>query len=73
MPLALKIFLLSLTTGLGGGYVGFRVGFYLALRFLPESEMKEIYSGLIAVIAAAAMGVASAVTTGVLAGKRAKN
>lgn len=72
MPLALKIFLLSLTTGLGGGYVGFRVGFWLALKFVPDSEMKDVYTVMIALISCAATGVATAVTTGVLAGKRAK-
>lgn len=72
MPLALKIFLLSLTTGLGGGYVGLRIGFWLALRYLPPDDMRELYAGMIAIVACASVGVATAVTTGVIAGKRSK-
>ncbi|MFL5318716.1 MAG: hypothetical protein ACJ790_03600 [Myxococcaceae bacterium] len=71
MPLALKIFLMSLLTGVGGGYAGFRVAWYLAMRY-GEGEYKEGIAILVAIAGAAAVGIASAVTTGVMMGKRSK-
>lgn len=71
MPLALKIFLASLTTGVGGGYVGFRVAYYVAMKYL-EGDYREGMAALIALGAAVAVGIASAVTTGVMMGKRAQ-
>ena len=72
MPLALKIFLLSLGSGVAGGYGGFRLGFWLALKFLRDDEMKEPLAVMIAIASCVAVGVASAVTTGVIAGKATK-
>jgi hypothetical protein len=68
MPGALKIFMLSLLAGAGGGYVAFRVAFYVALRFLT-GEYREALAIAIAALSALLVGTASAVTAGVLAGR----
>lgn len=66
MPNALKIFLLSLIAGIGGGYAGARFCFWVVERWFPREPM----AGGVALLFAAAIGVASAVTAGVLMGKR---
>lgn len=66
MPNALKIFIWSLVFGVGGGYVGMRVCFWIAVRWFPREPMAEVF----ALIFTLAIGVASAVTAGVLMGKR---
>ena len=68
MPVALKIFLLSLVCGAGGGYVGFRVGFWVAMKFV-SGEYGEAIAMAIAALSALLVGTASAVTAGVLAGR----
>ncbi len=65
---ALKIFLLSLISGAGGGYLAFRVAFFLALRFW-KGDNAELIAMAAAVLSALVVGCASAVTAGVLAGK----
>lgn len=71
MPVALKVFLLSLVCGGGGGYLAFRVVFYLALRFVG-GEYREAIAIAVAALAALLIGTASAVTAGVLAGRATK-
>lgn len=68
MPAALKIFLLSLLSFAAGGYVAFRVAFYIALKLI-SGEYREPLAMLVAVLAALLIGTASAVTAGVLAGR----
>jgi hypothetical protein len=68
MPNALKIFLWSLFAGLGGGYLGMRFCFWVVERWYPREPMA---AGL-ALLFTGAIGVASAVTAGVLMGKRAR-
>ncbi len=65
MPAALKIFLWSLVAGVGGGYAALRVGTWLAERFWTGNPMAL---GVV-ILATGAVGVASAVTAGVLIGK----
>jgi hypothetical protein len=71
MPTALKIFLSSLLFGLGGGYLAFRVAVYIALRLI-EGEYAEFYAHAIGLLAAALVGVCSAITAGVMAGRATK-
>lgn len=71
LPLALKIFLWSLCWGLAGGYVSFRVAVFIALRFV-EGEHREVLANLIGLLAGWLLGICSAVTAGVLAGRSAK-
>ena len=66
MPPALKIFLWSLFTGLVGGYVGMRVCFWIVERWFAH----EPYAQVLGLILTLAIGVSSAVTAGVLMGKR---
>ena len=72
MPLAIKIFFLSLVSGVAGGYGAFRLALYVAAKFF-DGEMAEIYVAMIAVGSALVVGMASAVTAGVLAGKSAQS
>jgi hypothetical protein len=66
MPIGLKIFLWSLLAGVGGGWAALRVGFWVADRFWRGEPLAV--GG--AVLASLAVGVASAVTAGVLIGKK---
>ena len=66
MPTALKIFLWSMFTGIVGGYAGMRFCFWIAERWFPREPM----ASAVALIFTTAIGVASAVTAGVLMGKR---
>lgn len=68
MPVGLRIFLLSLASGAGGGYIAFRVGFWVAMKFV-SGEYGEAIALAIAALAALLVGIASAVTAGVLAGR----
>lgn len=68
MPLAIKIFFLSLVSGVAGGYGAFRLALFIAAKFF-DGELAEIYVAMIAVAAALLVGMASAVTAGVLAGR----
>jgi hypothetical protein len=68
MPTALKIFLWSLFAGIGGGYLGMRLCFWIAERWFP----REPFAMGLAMLFTGAIGVASAVTAGVLMGKKAK-
>jgi hypothetical protein len=72
VPLALRVFACSLIAGLAGGYGAYRLGFYLAQKFL-RGEYAEVLAVLIAIGSALAVGVASAVTAGVLAGRAAQS
>ena len=71
-PLALKIFFFSLVTGVGGGYGGYRLGFILALRFW-RGENPEAMAVFFGMLAALVVGVCSAITGGVLAGRVTKS
>ena len=71
MPVALRIFLLSLICGGTGGYAAFRIAFFLAMRF-GRGEYREVIAMAIAVLSALLVGTASAVTAGVLAGRNKK-
>jgi hypothetical protein len=66
MPGALKIFIASLVGGLLGGYVSLQLGSWLAGKFFADSPLAL---GIV-LLATGALGVASAVTTGVLMGKK---
>lgn len=68
MPTALKIFLWSLFAGLAGGSVGMRLCFWIAEHWFPREPLA---AGL-AMLFTGAIGVASAVTAGVLMGKKTK-
>lgn len=68
MPNALKIFLWSLFAGVIGGYVGMRLCFWIVVRWFPNEPMAGVLAGVFTL----AIGVASAVTAGVLMGKNAK-
>ncbi len=68
MPIAIKIFFMSLVAGVAGGYGAFRLALFIAAKFF-KGELAEIYVAMIAVAAALLVGMASAVTAGVLAGK----
>ena len=68
MPVALRIFLLSLVCGAAGGYVAFRFAFWVALKFVSGEYGEAIALG-VAALSALLVGIASAVTAGVLAGK----
>ena len=69
MPVALRIFLLSLFFGGAGGYAGFRLGVVVAWR-LAKGEYREAIAMAAAVLSALLIGTASAVTAGVLAGRK---
>lgn len=71
MPTALKVFFFSLLFGVGGAYLAFRVAFFIALKFI-EGEHAEIYASAIALIAGGLVGVCSAITAGVMAGRATK-
>ncbi len=68
MPVGLRVFLLSLLFGALGGYAAFRVGFWLAMRFVG-GEYRDVIAIGVAVLSALLVGCASAVTAGVLAGR----
>jgi hypothetical protein len=69
LPVALKIFVLSLVCGVGGGYLGFRVAFWLALRFI-HGEYAELVAVLVAALGALLVGGSAAITGGIMAGRR---
>ena len=71
-PLALKVFACSLIAGVAGGYGAYRLAFFLAQKFL-SGEYAEVLAVVIAMGSALAVGVASAVTAGVLAGRAAQS
>jgi uncharacterized membrane protein YraQ (UPF0718 family) len=71
LPIALKIFLWSLVWGLAGGYLAFRVAVFIALRFI-EGEHREVMANLIGLLVGWLLGICSAVTAGVMAGRSAK-
>lgn len=65
MPDALKIFLTSLIAGLVGGYAALRVGTWIVARFFPNEPMAPY----VLLLMTPAIGVATAVTTGVMIGR----
>ncbi|MBS1148660.1 MAG: hypothetical protein H6Q89_358 [Myxococcaceae bacterium] len=67
-PLALKVFFFSLVAGVGGGYGAFKLAVFLVLKYWKGENVEPI-SLLIGLIAALVLGVCSAVTAGVLAGR----
>jgi hypothetical protein len=69
IPVALKIFFFSLVCGVGGGYLGFRIAYWVALRFL-KGEYAEVLAILIAALGALLVGGSAAITGGVMAGRR---
>lgn len=66
MPNALKIFLWSLLAGVGGGYLGARLSFWVVEHYFPREPM----AAALALVATGGIGVASAVTAGVIMGKQ---
>jgi len=68
MPSALRIFVSSLLAGAVGGWATFRFGTWLVERFLDESP--AAFAALI--LGTALVSVASAVTAGVVLGRRAR-
>jgi hypothetical protein len=69
MPLALRVFFFSLLAGVGGGYVAFKVAFFIAMKF-ARGDYREAVAMVIALVAALLIGGCSAITAGVLAGRR---
>ncbi len=67
-PLALKVFFLSLVSGAGGGYGAFKLAAFLTLRYW-KGESPEVYAMMFGAAAALIVGVCSAITAGVLAGR----
>ena len=65
MPSALKIFILSMLSGLVAGAVTLRCGLWLAERFFPREPM----AFAAVMLATLSVGVASAVTSGVMMGR----
>jgi len=65
MPKALKIFLSSLLFGLAGGYAALRLSFWIVERWYQGDTVAAV----LALIATGSIGVATAVTAGVLMGK----
>lgn len=65
MPDALKIFLVSLFSGLTGGYVTLRIGSWVVQHFFPSNPI----ASYVLVLLVPAIGVATAVTTGVIVGR----
>lgn len=65
MPGALKIFLFSMVSGLVSGAVTLRFGLWVVERYFPREPM----GFLAVVIATLGVGVASAVTSGVVLGR----
>ena len=68
VPVALKVFFFSLLAGVGGGYGAYKLAVFIALRFL-KGEYAEMMAVLIGLVAALAIGICSAITAGVLAGR----
>jgi len=71
MPTALKVFFWSLICGLLGGFAAFKLALFIALKVI-EGEHAEIFAHLIALLAAALVGICSAITAGVMAGRATK-
>ncbi|MFT3838216.1 MAG: hypothetical protein QM723_14635 [Myxococcaceae bacterium] len=71
MPTALKVFFFSLLFGVGGFYVSFRVAVFIALKMI-EGEHAELYAHAIGLLAGALVGICSAITAGVMAGRATK-
>jgi hypothetical protein len=67
-PLALKVFFLSLFAGVGGGYGAFKLGVFLVMKYWKGDNLDTI-AVLAGMAAALIVGVCSAVTAGVLAGR----
>jgi hypothetical protein len=65
MPDALKIFITSLIAGLAGASAALRLGTWIVQRFFPHEPM-AMY---VVLLMTPAVGMATAVTTGVLVGR----
>jgi hypothetical protein len=65
MPKALRIFLWSLFAAFVGGTIAFRASFWLVEKFFPHAP----YAPGFALLATLGVGIASAVTAGVVMGK----
>ncbi len=65
MPEALKIFLVSLFSGLTGGYFALRIGSWVVEHFFSTNPLAQY----LLLLMVPAVGVATAVTTGVLVGR----
>lgn len=70
--LAFKIFICSLLAGVGGGYGAFKLGTFIALKYL-KGEYAEAMAMAIGCLAALLIGGCSAITAGVLAGRAARD
>ena len=68
----MKIFVWSLLAGAGGGYLGFRLAVFIALKFLKGEHAQPI-AVAIGFASALMIGVCSAITAGVLTGRAAKD
>jgi hypothetical protein len=66
MPNALRVFLGSLLFGVLGGYGTLRVGTWVVERWFSQDPL----AFAVTLLATGAVGVASAVTAGVMLGKR---
>jgi hypothetical protein len=66
---AIKVFVVSLIAGTAGAVLGYRLAFWLAMRFI-SGEYREIMAAMCAIVGAALVGGAAMVTGGVMAGKR---
>jgi hypothetical protein len=73
MPFALKVFLWSLFSGTAIGGLSFKLILYFGQRWAGGDQEREIIVGILAVLGALAMGVAGAVSAGVVAGKKARS
>lgn len=69
MPTALKVFIASLLTGLGVGVFTYKLAFFIALKFLSGPNA-EAFAVLIAVASGVVIGITSAITAGVMIGKK---
>ena len=72
MPRALKIFGLSMLAGVVGTLVGFRVGGWIAAGFMMRQLIDVLGAVGFSIIFGLAFGSASAVTAGVMLGKKLK-
>ena len=70
MPRALKIFGLSLLAGVVGTFAGTRIGWWIGTGFMMRELVDFFGAGAFGIVFGLAFGAASAVTTGVVLGKR---
>jgi len=67
VPLAMKVFFLSLITGVGTAYGAFHVAMWAVMKYWEGQP--EPVAVIVAVLASVVVGISSAITAGVLVGR----